>query len=154
VTDGRGERPASGFLSEEWFAALETKVASAAARNIDDDGAPAPLRLGIRMTGVPWAADGRFAYTIVMAEDSAVVVGDDEAADAFLVATYEAARDLATGKRTAGELLEGGFIKVGGNVTRLLSAADALQASLLHGERARPDDGQRPAPAVNGAPER
>ncbi len=148
MTGGGGGRPAVGFLSDEWFAALEKNLRSAASRHDRDGGGPAPLRLGIRLTGVPWAADGQFVYTVVIAEDAAVIVGGDEEADVVLVGDYEAARDLAQGRQTAGDLLEGGSIKVGGDVARLLSAGEILSALSLAHDRGGSWDGESAAPEV------
>ena len=137
MSDGGGSWPDSGFLSDEWVAALTALVRAAPSPHVGDVGGVEPLRLGIRITGVPWAADRPFGYTVVIAESADVVVGNDEEADVVLVGPYEAARDLAEGRRTAADLLEAGSIKVGGDVARLLSAGNVLSL-LTQGGRVPP----------------
>jgi len=151
VSDGSESRPDSGFLSDEWVAALAARVRSAPSRHVGDTGGVEPLRLGIRITGVPWAADRRFVYTVVIAESVDVVVGSDEEADVVLVGPYEAARDLAEGRRTAADLLEAGSIKVGGDVARLLSAGNVLSLLVPGAGGPAGDGGERAAAEATGA---
>jgi hypothetical protein len=121
-------RPASGFLSEEWFEALSAAVRTRARRHLDTESSARPLRLGIRVGEVPWSPGGQFSYTVVLARTAEVVAGSEEGADVVLVASHAAWRALAEGQRTVGELLESGSIRVRGDVARLMAAGDLLSA--------------------------
>ena len=127
-----GGRPAAGFLSEEWFEALGTNVRSAASRHAEA-AAGHGLRLGVRVTGVEWAPGGQFSYTLVIGDDTELIVGSEETADVVLVGPYAAARALADGSRSVGELLEAGSIRVRGDVARLMAAGELL--SLISTEK-------------------
>ncbi|MHB1988228.1 MAG: hypothetical protein ACYCSF_09610 [Acidimicrobiales bacterium] len=111
------------FLSAEWFAALGEQLAGVTLPSGDESG---PFFIGQLVTGAP---DGRdHAWTLVLQGGSppGLEVGSDSA-EVVLVESYESAWALASGEKTAGQLLEAGEIKIRGDARRLVAAAELLE---------------------------
>lgn len=107
-------------LTREWLDALRAHLAS-----LDPVDSPERLALGQLVTGAP---GGEVAYTLLVGGGERAELRDGlDAATVTVVATYEAARAIATGS-SASELLSAGRLKVRGDAGALLRAQDLLAA--------------------------
>lgn len=111
------------FLSPEWFGQLAARLSEAG---------PAPegsqLRLKQVVTDIP--AGGEASWMIVLEAGRPALVQHPAEGDATvtLVSSYEATEALASGTRTAAELLSAGEIKLRGDPGTLQAAGDVLAA--------------------------
>lgn len=113
------------FLSVEWYEALRAQLRAAPPLPGESS---TQLRLGQLVLGAPDGAD--HAWTIVLRNGAvpALDVGSVANADVVLVESYDAAWALASGDRTAGQLLEAGELKIRGDARRLVAASELLEA--------------------------
>jgi hypothetical protein len=89
---------------------------------------PGTVRVGQLVTGVPERGD--VGWVVVFSEGSPPVleVGAVDDADVALVESYESARALAAGARTAAGLLEAGELKIRGAAPLLVALSADLEA--------------------------
>lgn len=114
---------AGEFLSDGWFRRLAALLAEA-----EPSQSAGTTRVGQLVTGAPEGCE--YAWTLVLEHGSRprVEVGSIESADVVLVEPFEAALALASGHRSANELLEAGHLKLRGDARRLVAVLDDLQA--------------------------
>lgn len=106
------------FLSDEWFAAMGSAVATVEA----PEGVA--LRLGQVVTDTP---EGDVAYVIDCGEGRcALTRGSTDGADVLFRSSFTVAQRLADGgvNEAAGHAVLRGDVEISGDVTRLLAAGD------------------------------
>ncbi len=123
------------FLSDEWFAALEERLAATG---------PLPGDRSVRIGQLVTLPSGdECCWTLELSGGEAPVLerGSVARTDVVLVESYESAERLALGASSATELLAAGEIKVRGDARCLVSAApllDALSSRNWNTEAMRP----------------
>ena len=87
------------------------------------------VKVGQVVTGAPGGSE--VAWTLALRGGAApeLLVGSVEEADVTLVETFDAARALVSGDRTAAQLLEAGGIKIRGDARRLVSESALVEAA-------------------------
>ncbi|MGO9560889.1 MAG: hypothetical protein ACLPQS_07450 [Acidimicrobiales bacterium] len=113
------------FLSAQWFDALREQLDGVPPVPADKSGG---LRIGQLVTGAPDGADHAWTLELRPGAAPSLEIGTVESADVVLVEGFEAAWALASGARTAGQLLEAGELKIRGDARRLVAASDLLEA--------------------------
>ncbi len=115
----------SEHFSDAWFDDLETRLT---------EGGPltGSSEVSLRLGQVVTAADGTQAacWTLELEGGSVPVLvrGSVEAAEVTLVSSAEDAKALASGERTAAQLLEAGLLKIRGDARRLAGAGSLIEA--------------------------
>lgn len=109
------------FLSEEWFAAANRRLADTATPR-------PPLRVVFEVTDGP--ANRPHAFTLVLgAEAARLQPGDDFASDLVIALAFRDAAALAEGTLNGSLALREGRLKLRGDVGALVDASEYLVAA-------------------------
>jgi hypothetical protein len=112
------------FLSDDWFIALGERLSGLRSPAGGDSGV---FRIGQLVLDAP--AGLHSSWVIVLQPGLApllVLDGDLESADAVLVASYQAAKELDDGNESAHDLFRTGRLKLRGDIARFVAGLELL----------------------------
>jgi SCP-2 sterol transfer family len=111
------------FLTDEWFAGLNTSLA--AAGSVPLDGSE-PVRVVLEFADAPGTLPHALTFTLAP-EGASVVPGDHLAADALVRLTFRDARTLVEGATSSASALRDGRVKVRGDWDAVVTLVDWLK---------------------------
>ena len=110
------------FLSDDWFEELAARLARATPAG---DGTA--IRIGQIARETPSGGEVRWTIVLEPGKASRIDRSPTAEADVMLTGSYDSLRKLASGELTAAQLLAAGGLKLSGEISRLVGAADFLE---------------------------
>jgi len=111
------------FLTDEWFAGLNTSLTAAGPVPLDTTG---PVRVVLDFTDAPSSTPHALTFTLSR-EKASVEPGDHLAADALLRLSFDDARALVGGILSSASALRGGRVKLSGDLDAVVTLVEWLK---------------------------
>lgn len=111
------------FLSDDWFEELAARLARATPA-----GEKTAIRIGQIARDTPGGGEVRWTIVLEPGTPARIDRSPSAEADVMLTGSYDSLRQLAAGELTAAQLLAAGELKLSGDISRLVGAAELLEA--------------------------